>query len=91
MSSSQILAGLSKLVAEANSVIGAFTGSAAEASVSKKIAGAVEVIAAASSIYDSFSRGIEVTEEDVQAAFVSMDNARDFLDAEIARQQGGQL
>lgn len=88
MSVASTIAGLMPLVKSAADVIASFTGTAEQASKSSVITDAAEVIAAVSPLVDSFSRGMEVTPEDVRAALAGMDDALDAFDAEIARQGG---
>lgn len=88
MSTSTVISSLAKVVKDAAEVIGSFTGTAGEASVTKKIIDAVEVVAAAVPIFDSFSRGNEVTADDVRESFAAMDESKEAFDAEIARQGG---
>lgn len=88
MSTATVISSLANVVKEAAKVIGSFTGSAGEASVTKKITDAVEVVAAAAPLFTSFARGQEVTAEDVRESFAAMDESRDAFDAEIARQGG---
>lgn len=77
------------LIQSALDVIAAFQGDAQAASKDRKFSDAVEVINAVAPLLDSFSRGIDVTPEDVKDALVGMDDALAKFDEEIARQQQG--
>lgn len=88
MSTITTIAGLMPLVQQAAGVIAAFQGDAKAAATTQKIADAVEVLNAGAQLAESFSRGIEVTPEDVRAALAGMDDALASFDAEIARQGG---
>jgi hypothetical protein len=81
------ITGLMPLVKQAAETIGQFTGTAEEASRSNVIQDAAEVIGAIAPLVDTFSRGVEVTPEDVREALVGMDTALEAFDAEIARQE----
>lgn len=88
MSAATTLAGLMPLVKSAADVIAAFKGDAKAASTDDKIADAVEILTAGAELAESFSRGEEITPDDVRAALVGMDDELAKFDAEIA-QQGG--
>lgn len=87
MSVSAII-GLMPLVKQAADAIAAFTGSAEEARGSNVIQDAAEVISVIAPLVDSFSRGTEVTPEEVRATLDGMDKALADFDLEIARQGG---
>ena len=86
MSASTTLAGLMPLVQSAAGVIAAFRGDAAAASTDAKIADAVEILQAGADLATAFSRGEEVTPENVRNALAGMDDAIADFDAEIAKQ-----
>jgi hypothetical protein len=90
MSTTQTLAGLMALVKAAADTVAAFQGDASAASTDNKIADAVEVLTAGAQLAESFSRGNEITEEDVRDALVGMDEALADFDAEIQKQGGSQ-
>lgn len=77
---------LMPLVKQAADTIAQFTGTAEEASKSSVITDAAEVLAAVVPLVDAFTRGQEVTPEDVRRQLDGMDDALSALDAEIARQ-----
>lgn len=87
MSAITTITSLMPLVKQAADVIAAFRGDAQQASSDTKIADAVEVLTAGAQLAESFSRGIEITPDDVRVALANMDEKIAAFDAEIARQE----
>lgn len=87
MSAASTITGLMPLLKSAADTIAAFTGTADEARGNNVIQDAAEVISVIAPLVDSFSRGNEVTPEEVRASLAGMDQALDAFDAEIARQE----
>lgn len=90
MTTTNPIASLMPMLKQAADTIAAFEGDALKASTSDAIFDAAEVVAAVAQMVDSFSRGAEVTPDDVRAALAGMDDALAAFDAEIAKQGGDQ-
>jgi hypothetical protein len=88
MSAISVITSLMPLVQSAASVIQSFQGDAKAASTNSAIADAAEVLSVVAPLVESFSRGIEVSPEEVREALVGMDQALDAFDAEIQKQGG---
>lgn len=89
MPSIQVIQGFMPLFQEAAEAIKAFTGTDDdEARGDSKIQQALEIIGALAPLADSFSRGMDVTPEDVRSELATMDDKVALFDAEIAKQGG---
>lgn len=76
------------LIKRAADTIAQFTGTSEEARGNSVITDALEIIGTLAPIIDSFSRGSEVTLDQVRNSLAGMHEALSDLDEEIARQGG---
>jgi hypothetical protein len=81
-----VIQGIMPLLKAAADAIAAFTGNDEAARADSVFTNAAEVFGALTPLIDAFTRGANVTEEDVRNALVGMDQALAGFDAEIARQ-----
>lgn len=88
MSAITTIVGVMPLIKSAADTIAAFSGTDDQARESNAIQDAAEIIGAVAPLVDAFSRGVDVTPEDVREALIGMDQALASFDAEIARQGG---
>lgn len=87
MSVTSVIDSLKPIAQSALDVIKAFTGTPQQASSDSRIGDAMDILKAAIPLIDDWAHGMDITQDDVEAAFVDMDSARDAFRAEIAKQQ----
>lgn len=85
MSAITVIQGLMPLLKAAADTIAAFTGNEDAARVDTLFTNATGVINAVTPLINSFTQGMDVTEEDARAALADMDEALADFDAEIAK------
>lgn len=89
MSAITVITSVMPLIKQAADTIAAFDGTDdQQARGDSTLQQALEVIGALAPLVDSFSRGMDVTPDDVRGALATMDDAQAAFDAEIAKQGG---
>lgn len=89
MSAITTIISIMPLIQQAAGVITSFVGDDDDkARADKTIQDALEIIGAVAPLVDAFSRGQDVTPDDVRASLAGMDSALGAFDAEIAKQGG---
>jgi hypothetical protein len=88
MSAIQVIQGFMPLIQNAADLVATFTGTDDEARGDSTIQQALEVIGTLAPLVDSFSRGANITPEQVRSALAGMGPALADFDAEIAKQGG---
>lgn len=84
------ISSLTKILKSALDVVGAFTGSAAQARTDSTIQDAAAVIGAGLPLIQQFMNGTPVTLDQMRASLAAKDTALADFDAELARQQSQQ-